>query len=99
MIIGQNIKIYRKLNNLTQRALASKLHYSASYICDIETGRTIPTIKTLQIFADEFKVDLIDLVGSMCCYEKITYESKTKHDDLKKCKECILYKTYINKIL
>ena len=97
-MIGENIKKHRNILGITQRDLADRLHYSASYICDIETGRTIPTIKTLQAFAEEFKVDISVLISNKCCLERITATGDSLYGaDADICKTCPLNELIIPK--
>lgn len=45
--IPETIKSLRKANDLTLAQLAEQSDLSVSYISDIEKGRTLPTIETL----------------------------------------------------
>ena len=58
-IIGQNIKRYRKLNNMTQRELAYKAVVSENLIAKLEskTHQTI-SIDTLDIIASALDIDI-----------------------------------------
>ena len=58
-IIGQNIKRYRKLNNMTQRELAYKAAVSEILIAILEskTHQTI-SIDTLDIIASALDIDI-----------------------------------------
>lgn len=58
-IIGQNIKRYRKLNNMTQRELAYKAEVSENLIAKLEskTHQTI-SIDTLDIIASALDIDI-----------------------------------------
>lgn len=55
--IGKVIKNQRKRKGLSQIALASKANISASYLCDIEKCRTVPSIITLQKIAKALEVN------------------------------------------
>ena len=37
--VADNIKKYRKINNLTQAALAEEANLSVGYLCDLESGK------------------------------------------------------------
>lgn len=50
-VIAQNVKKYRKLNNLTQEALAEAANISNTYIANIECGQTWISDKTLEKIA------------------------------------------------
>ena len=45
--LAQNIKQYRKMNNLTQMALAEKADLSVGYLCDLESGGKWGTPETI----------------------------------------------------
>lgn len=46
--IGEKIRMLRKEKKLSQRDLADLCGISNTYISDMETGRTNPSLKTLQ---------------------------------------------------
>lgn len=48
MNVGRNIKEERLNRGLTQKEIADRSGLSTSYICDIEVGRTNPSLKTLE---------------------------------------------------
>lgn len=54
--IANNIAKLRKLNNLTQQELATKLNYSDKAISKWERGESIPDITVLKTIADLFSV-------------------------------------------
>lgn len=57
-IIAYNVKKYRKLNNLTQEALAELADISNTYIANIECGQTWISDKTLERIADSLNIDI-----------------------------------------
>ena len=61
-IVGKNIKIYRKENDLTQRQLAEKLLLSESFIAKLEssTHQTI-SLDTLEQIANVLNINIKDL--------------------------------------
>lgn len=61
MIIGKNIRSFRKLKGLKQVQLAEKADISVSYLCEIENGKTMPSIKTLTKLAKALNVDFASL--------------------------------------
>ena len=63
-IIGQNIKKYRKLNNLTQEELAIKCNLSYGFIKNLESKKvhTTISIETLNLIAKNLNVKLSQLV-------------------------------------
>ena len=56
-IIAKNVKKYRKLNNLTQEALAEAAEVSNTYIANIECGQTWISDKTLEKIASALRID------------------------------------------
>ena len=71
LTIGEKIRNLRKEKDITQRQLANSTNFSASYIGDLETGRTQPSLNALNILADYFQVDADYFIQKKCCYEKI----------------------------
>lgn len=61
--IAENIKYYRKLQNLTQGELAAKLCGKKSLISNYENGYSTPDIYTLCRLAEVFDISLDELVG------------------------------------
>jgi len=62
-LIGQNIRYFRKLNNMTQKNLAEHLEYSGSGpICSIEKGRRGMSRTQLLNCCELFGVELKDLI-------------------------------------
>lgn len=62
MNVGERIKELRIKCGLTQKQLAEKAKISNSYLCDIEVGRTNPSLKTLEKICRAFEIDLKDLL-------------------------------------
>ena len=56
-VIAKNVKKYRKLNNLTQEALAESAGVSNTYIANIECGQTWISDKTLEKIASALRID------------------------------------------
>ena len=56
-VIAKNVKKYRKLNNLTQEALAEAAEASNTYIANIECGQTWISDKTLEKIASALRID------------------------------------------
>jgi Predicted transcriptional regulators len=57
------IKKYRKENNLSQEELADILQVSQGTVCQWETGMTNPRIPLLPIIAELFNCTIDDLIG------------------------------------
>lgn len=62
-ILAKNIKKYRKLNNISQKTLAEYLNVSQSSIAHYENGDRQPTLDSLMILSNVFKVSIDDLLG------------------------------------
>ena len=56
-VIAQNVKKYRKLNNLTQEALAEAAEVSNTYIANIECGKSWISDKTAEKIAQALHID------------------------------------------
>lgn len=61
MIIGQRIKEYRKIYNLSQDDLSEKLFVSRQTISNWETGKTYPDIQIIISLSLLFNVSLNEL--------------------------------------
>ena len=60
--IGDNIRKYRKIKNITQKELGETIGISTTYLSDIETGRTNPSIKTLKKIAKGLEINYVELL-------------------------------------
>ena len=61
-IIGRNVSEYRLARKLTQEQLAEKAGVSKQFICNIERGRTVPSLKTILSLCDALDVTSNDLL-------------------------------------
>jgi len=59
--IGTQIRYHRERQFMTQEDLGRKAGFSQSYIAKIETGKAIPSLERLEIFAKALGVDIKDL--------------------------------------
>ena len=57
-VIAKNVKRYRKLNNMTQEALAEAAEVSNTYIANIECGQTWISDRTLEKIASALCTDI-----------------------------------------
>ena len=62
MTLGDKIKQYRKINNMTQDQLAKKLNISTSILNSYETNTVVPTIKTCTSISKIFNITLAELL-------------------------------------
>ncbi len=65
-MLSENIRNYRKKNNLTQEELASRLHIVRQTVSKWEKGYSVPDADLLQKLAAEFNVSVSDLLGEVC---------------------------------
>ena len=61
--IADNIRFFRKANNLTQEELSKQLGGSKNLVSNYENGISTPDIYTLVKLADIFDITLGELVG------------------------------------
>lgn len=61
--IADNIRFFRKANNLTQEELSKQLGGSKNLVSNYENGISTPDIYTLVKLADMFDITLDELVG------------------------------------
>ena len=61
MSLGENIKLYRKKQKLTQVQLADKANISRSYLADVENNRYNPSVDTLKNISNALGVNLNEL--------------------------------------
>ncbi|MBQ8802794.1 MAG: helix-turn-helix transcriptional regulator [Tyzzerella sp.] len=62
-MLSQKLLELRKSNNLSQNALAEKLHVSRQAISRWETGKTVPDIETLKQLSVLYNVSLDELTS------------------------------------
>jgi transcriptional regulator with XRE-family HTH domain len=60
--ISSNIKRLRKVKNLSQKEVAMSIDIAQAQYSVIESGKTVPTLTTLEKIANVFEVDLSQLV-------------------------------------
>lgn len=62
MNVGKKIKEERLRIGLTQKEVADRCGTSTSYICDIEVGRTNPSLKTLEKISIALEMEIKELL-------------------------------------
>jgi transcriptional regulator with XRE-family HTH domain len=62
MLLGKNIRSIRLDKGIKQFELAKKAGISISYLCEIENGKSVPSLKTLLKIAKALKVDCSVLI-------------------------------------
>jgi len=60
-VLGQKIRLYRKLSGFTQEKLAEKSELAPSYVSDLERGRETISVDALARIAKALKVGIEDL--------------------------------------
>lgn len=63
MSLGENIKLYRKKQKLTQVQLADKANISRSYLADVENNRYNPSVDTLKNISNALGVNINELLS------------------------------------
>ncbi|HWD92914.1 MAG TPA: helix-turn-helix transcriptional regulator [Verrucomicrobiae bacterium] len=61
-ILGEQVRLYRKLSRLTQEKLAEKAELVPTYISDVERGSVNISVDALVRIAKALNVELADLV-------------------------------------
>ncbi len=62
-MIGDNIKFYRKKNQLTQDDIAEACNVTRQAMSKWENGDTVPNTDTLKLLSKEFDVSINTLLG------------------------------------
>ncbi len=83
MDIGNKIKQIRKDKNLTLRSLAKLAHISHSFIADIESGRSKPSLNTVESLAKALNVPLSVLVDD----NDLTYKETINQPSVQELEE------------
>lgn len=60
--LGQNIKHYRKLKNLSQNEFAEMVNFSREHLACIETGKEFISLRKLFLIADTLEIPLNKLI-------------------------------------
>ena len=61
--LGQNIKKYRKIKNLSQNEFAEMINFSREHLACIETGKEYISLRKLFLIADTLEISLKDLIN------------------------------------
>ena len=62
MNVGKRIRELRNKGGMTQKELAEKADISTSYLCDIEVGRTNPSLRTLERISKAFGITMKEII-------------------------------------
>ena len=78
-MIGENIKHYRMVADMTQDELARRLNIAKSTVSSWEVNRTEPSFKTIETIAGILGCNYIDLVGgSSITMDSASFSAFTK---------------------
>lgn len=87
--IGQRIREFRKLNNLSQEQLAERVNISTTHMSHIETGNTKLSLPVFVNIAETLGVTTDELLGSK--------NTNTKEDSMKQI-DSILHQCSLQEI-
>lgn len=82
-ILPHNMQRKRKEAELTQMQLAERIHVSLSYVAQIEQGKKLPTLKTLEAMCHAMGTSMDVL---MCAPETLKAGDKELSESVKKLK-------------
>ncbi|MEM1485556.1 helix-turn-helix transcriptional regulator [Oscillospiraceae bacterium PP1C4] len=71
MQIGERLKNIRQQRKMTLKVLGEQTTLSPSFLCDVEQGRTKPSLKRLEAIADALDTSVAYLMGEDASSEKI----------------------------
>jgi transcriptional regulator with XRE-family HTH domain len=93
--IEQSLKYFRKIKNLTQREVATELGISQVHYCNIENGKSQPSMDLLDKFAEVYGIDL--MVFAWCMFGQKDKLPPRVHKAVEKLTE--VWKDEINRTL
>lgn len=82
MELGKNIEKKRKVNKLTTVELAALVGVKPQFISQIENGKRLPSLKTLQKLASALKISTSGLLG------ELAESHSAVPEDIKKAGRC-----------
>ncbi|MDO4869083.1 MAG: helix-turn-helix transcriptional regulator [Bacillota bacterium] len=62
--LSGNLRVLRKMNKLSQENVSQLIHMSRKHYCECENGVTIPSLITVCMLADIYKVHLDTLIAA-----------------------------------
>lgn len=75
MNVAEQIRNIRKAKNLSQQEVAEKIGIDRAQYSRVETGKSEPTITSLEKIAKALEVDIIDFFKSTNSYDVNSYDS------------------------
>ena len=67
--VGDKIREYRKMRNMTQAELAERVHVMQNTISSWESGRTEPRMGMIEVLAEVLNCRKSDLIGEVSVHE------------------------------
>lgn len=61
LVLGQNIKYYRNRKNMSKAELAKLIKVQEKYIDEVENGKRVFTMKTLEKIVNALDVTFVDI--------------------------------------
>lgn len=71
MTVGSRIKILRKQRKMTLKELGAQTGLSSSFLCDVEQGRTKPSLNRLNEIACALETSVAYLMGEDCFSDRL----------------------------
>lgn len=69
--LGENIKLYRERNNMSQEDLAIKIRVGPAKVENYESGKQIPTQETLLKISTVLDIPATELIDSRTPYDNL----------------------------
>ena len=90
VLVGARIRTLRKEQGLTLEKLAYESELgSKGYLSDIESGRALPTLRTLKVLADHLGLELLDLVTFPEGGERSALVDRTRSASAEQIRRCM----------
>lgn len=70
--VGDKIREYRKMRNMTQAELAERVHVMQNTISSWESGRTEPRMGMIEVLAEVLNCRKSDLIGEVSVHELLS---------------------------
>lgn len=80
--IGDRLKYFREQKGLSLRTLGKLAHVSHSFIADIESGRSKPSLDTIQALVKALGISFSDLVEDTAFATKTYKSSKIRNESI-----------------
>ena len=91
-MLSEALRFIRTYEDMKQKALAEKLGLSKSHICELETGKTQPSIQTLGMYSVFFRIPISSILFFAESLEKGKQAVPAVHWKIKEYLKIIHYK-------